>query len=231
MTELIMIIPSRGRPDSVARMVRAWHATGGFVGAGMVWAIDADDPTYAEYTRAFAMHPEATWVAMNEWMPMVQKLDYVASEAAQDVHLVGFMGDDHLPRTECWVSKIVETSITNPGHAIIYGRDGFQDEHLPTWWVMTSSVIRTIGKMVPADVQHLYCDNAVKTLGEAAGILHYRSDVLIEHMHPVAGKGEMDDGYVRVNRQEQYDRDSQQYLAWASTGLAQDATLLRSTGG
>jgi hypothetical protein len=85
--------------------------------------------------------------------------------------------------------------------------------------------------MVPAPVQHLYCDNAVLTLGEAANMITFLPHILIEHMHPVAGKSEWDPGYERVNRRQQYDRDAAAYRMWVEDGLKRDATLLRELRG
>jgi hypothetical protein len=37
--------------------------------------------------------------------------------------------------------------------------------------------------------------------------LTYLDDVIIEHMHPFAGKAEFDEGYTRVNAREMYAHD------------------------
>ena len=60
-------------------------------------------------------------------------------------------------------------------------------------------------------MKHLYLDNFWKKLGEDLGSLTYLEDVIIEHMHPVAGKAEWDEGYVAVNAQEVYSADALAY--------------------
>jgi hypothetical protein len=35
----------------------------------------------------------------------------------------------------------------------------------------------------------------------------YLPDVIIEHLHPAAGKAEMDEGYARVNQPKWYEED------------------------
>jgi hypothetical protein len=67
----------------------------------------------------------------------------------------------------------------------------------------------------------------VLQLGKAGRCLRYMPSVLIEHMHPVAKKGEMDEGYARVNRAEQYDRDRAAFVAWLDTERQAHGTLLR----
>jgi hypothetical protein len=63
---------------------------------------------------------------------------------------------------------------------------------------------------------HLFFDNFVKQLGLDLEYLKYLPDVIIEHMHPVAGKAEMDEGYERVNQPKWYEKDLltlQRYLS------------------
>jgi hypothetical protein len=54
---------------------------------------------------------------------------------------------------------------------------------------------------------HLFFDNFVKQLGLDLECLRYLPDVIIEHLHPVAGKAEMDAGYERVNAPKWYEAD------------------------
>ena len=114
------------------------------------------------------------------------------------------------------------------GTGIVYGRDGIQNEQLPTWWAMTPDIIRELGAMVPANVEHLYCDNAIKDLGEQAGCLRYLPEVLIEHMHPIAGKAPMDAGYEQVNSPERYAKDRSAYARWRTAQLPMDAGIVRT---
>lgn len=221
-----MIIPSRGRPNSVPMQADAWRSTGGDQHAELFWAIDADDPFYDQYVGWAEQHDWMRIATLPTWQPMVHKLNQVAGGVAQAYDVVGFMGDDHFPRTSGWVSALAAAHILN-GPGIFYGRDGYQDIKLPTWWAMSSKIIRALGAMVPADVEHMYCDNVVLEMGKAARVLRYLPSVYIEHVHPVAGKAEWDEGYRRVNAPQQYERDKARYLAWLETGRADCATILR----
>ena len=91
---------------------------------------------------------------------------------------------------------------------------------------MTSNIIKALNRMVPAPVQHLYCDNSVMVLGQRTKMLAYLPHVTIEHMHPIAGKGEWDAGYAHVNRPSQYAMDQTAYQTWLADGLSRDATLI-----
>lgn len=228
--DLCVIVPSRGRPESVARVVQAWNETHAWNDARLVFVIDADDPRYAEYFEHHASPPElgacVYITTMDEWKPLVPKLNEAARLAAENFKYVAFMGDDHLPRTDGWT----EAFISNLGDlktGIVYGDDGYQGQRLPTHWAMTSDIVRSLGRMVPAPVDHLYCDNAIKVLGQGADCLRYLPDVLIEHMHPMAGKAESDAGYERVNAPVQYRKDELAYLRWIADGRAADVETVR----
>ena len=116
---------------------------------------------------------------------------------------------DHLPRTRGWAGAYL-SQLDSLGTGIVFCDDGFQHDKLPTQWAMTADIVRALDAMVPSRVEHLYCDNVVKELGWAARCLAYLPEHLIEHMHPVAGKGTVDEQYQRVNANQQY--EGQRYL-------------------
>lgn len=229
MADLLIIVPSRGRPGSVARVVDAWRATGALDVAHLVWVVDADDPAIDGYRQAVPDEPGTAPVARYEvprWMPMVRKLDLVAADARETYWSIGFAGDDHVPRTPGWAARYVE-ELRRLGTGIVYGDDGYQGKRLPTQWAMTSDIVRALGRMVPAPVEHLYCDNAVADLGRAAGCLVYLPDVVIEHRHPLVGAAPWDEQYRRVNSSEQYARDRAAYERWRAEQMGADVDAVR----
>lgn len=228
MPELAVIVPTRSRPQNVAGIIKAWTKTGAWGVADLWWVLDADDMTFDQYQTEFEAHPGKIRQHIREaWQPLVPKLNASAVGLRKEhgYRYLAFMGDDHLPRTEMWAHTLVSFHSRRPGY-IYYGRDGIQDQRLPTWWSMDGRIVERLGRMVPAPVQHLYCDNAIKALGERTGRLGYLPDVLVEHMHPVAGKAAMDPQYERVNRIQQYERDRLAFEGWVASGLDHDATLL-----
>jgi len=50
-------------------------------------------------------------------------------------------------------------------------------------------------------------DNFWMTLGKDLNALRYIPEVVLEHLHPVAGKAEWDEGYRDVNAEEVYSAD------------------------
>lgn len=232
MTRLAVIVPTRSRPHNLSDIDRAWWATGAYGAADLIVGIDVDDAKYPAYVDWLRAHPHVKTAVASEWKPLVPKLNEFALLAAADTQYtaIAFMGDDHVPITTMWAHMLVQHHMTNPG-SIWYGPDGFQDKKLPTWWSMDSRLVQKLGRMVPAPVQHMFCDNSIKELGDKAGRLNYDERILIEHRHPVANKAEWDPQYERVNRFQQYQTDGELFQRWMADGLAADVSLVQSVGG
>jgi hypothetical protein len=228
MADLLVIVPTRGRPESLARIVEAWTATGAFDTADLALVVDGDDPTLAGYAAEWErLGTPCRMVQAEKWEPLVPKLDGAALAYAPDYFALGFAGDDHLPRTHGW-AKTMLAALREMGTGVVYGDDLLQRERLCTSWAMTSDIVRALGRMVPAPVEHMACDNAVMDLAKLAGCLRYLPDVVIEHVHPLAGKTDWDDGYRRVNRPEQYRSDELAYSRWLRGGRAADVATVKA---
>ncbi len=234
MSELTVLVPSRGRPQNVERISDAWIETGAFDRAQLLFILDADDPEFFRYQAALKESPlfgeGLTFLLEAQWRPMVPKLNRVASAYASISNRpLAFMGDDHLPRTQDWVTEILRALETSP--RIVSSPDGLRTDDLPTWWAMTADVVRALGCMVPGEMEHLYCDNAVRDVARAAGIYSWLPDVMIEHMHPHAGKAEEDEGYATVNSTRRYREDQAAYLLWLYRSMKRDVAKVRSLCG
>jgi hypothetical protein len=236
---LIVIVPTRSRPGNVPEVVAAWRETGAFDdGAELSFVIDADDPAYDEYVTALdaarylaACRGERliTWSVIPQWAPLVPKLN----EAAVDLLLagtyaLGFAGDDHRPRTPGWVGRYL-SALRDLGTGVVSCPDGYRTDDLPTQWAMTADIVHELGRMVPAGVEHLYCDDAVRDLAAAAGAYRVLGDVLIDHLNPYAGRrAELDEQYRRVNAPEQYAKDRPIYRRWKRDDLPEQAARVRA---
>jgi len=231
--DLLVVVPTRGRPHAVVPIVEAWNVTGAWDDAELLFVVDADDPTLPNYRDALALARPDGWPApaglmvADRWQPLVPKLNEAVAAHVDDYFALGFAGDDHRPRSASWARTML-AALVDMGTGVVYGNDLLQGKRLASSWVMTSDIVRTLGRMVPAPVEHMACDNAVMALAGEAGCLAYLPDVVIEHLHPLAGKAEWDPGYYRVNRPEQYEKDMAAFTAWVESGLAEDSAMVRS---
>jgi predicted O-methyltransferase YrrM len=234
MADLAIIVPTKGRPENILKVISAWDFTNAWDVADLVLAIDEDDPSYAAYVEILDHFNIGVTggepcplriISHGEWHPMVHKLDETARALSGQYWALGFAGDDHLPRTIGWTQTYLD-ALRELRTGLVYGDDGFQHENLCTEWAMTSDVVRALGRMVPAPVEHMYSDVSVLETFRAAGAVRYLPQVVIEHMHPIVGKAENDAQYRRVNHRDQFRKDLATYEAWQRADRAADVAAV-----
>lgn len=228
MTDLVVIVPSRGRPGAAVELAKAFIETGAT--ALLVFALDSDDPTRFEYGRAVEEYPTAGIRICPAPSNMVTTLNAVAGDLATEAFALGFMGDDHRPRTPEW-DRIYVEALRELGTGIVYGDDLLQGERIPTQVALTADIVRALGSMAPPSLVHLAVDNWWKDLGVGAGCIRYMPEVVVEHMHPIAGKAEWDAGHRRVNSEQMYHRDLTEYARLRSEELPGAIAKVRALRG
>lgn len=221
---LLIVVPTRGRPGNIRRMVQAWRTTNAT--ADLMLSYDSDDPQGPEYAEVAKTAGLLTYVNSGS-TPMVPAIHNAIRPIVGRYQAVGTFGDDHVPRTPGWDEKVLR-ALAEPGIEIVYGDDLHRGEDLPTQWVMTSRLVWALGRrLVPAPVDHQFSDRSVLDLGRAAGCIRYLPDVVIEHMHYAAGKAKKDAGYQRVNAKAKYLRDQRAYQRWKDQDLPRIARQIK----
>lgn len=235
MDSLVVIVPSRGRPHTVAELAEVFRDTC-TERTWLLFAVDEDDPHYPAYRdavgEACAKGLRVQLVAQPSGT-MVSALNHAArhllgAPGPTVPQAIGFMGDDHRPRTIGWDERYLTALSSLPG--IVYGNDLLQGANLPTQCAMTTRMVAALGHMAPPELTHLYVDNYWRDLGAATGCLSYLPDVIVEHLHPAAGKAAWDEGHRRVNQAAMYERDKAAYADYWARYQARDVlALLQAT--
>ncbi|MFE9003099.1 hypothetical protein ACFYOY_13300 [Streptomyces sp. NPDC007875] len=226
--DLLVIIPTRGRPQAVPEIVQAWDDTGAT--ADLLFAVDADDPELAAYKAHAAQLKGDGRVrfTFGKRRRLCGTLNQQATKAAKTYRFLGFMGDDHRPRPAAmpWDARIRECLSGGPG--IVYGNDLLMGERMPTAVAMTSDIVSTLGYMAPPVLVHLCVDLVWLDWGKGMQRITYLDDMVIEHLHPAAGKAAVDQGYEEANSSEQVTADSAAYYDYRDNGsLEADLVKLR----
>ena len=204
-SDLVVLIPTRGRPDNAVALEQAFVDTN--TTAKRVYVVDFSDETRSEYSWKLPL--ESVIMIHNETKGMAYPLNYAAREFLGEFDNFAFMGDDHRPRTTNWDQLFVEQLYS--GSDIVYGNDLFQGAALPTAVAMSSQIVKELRGMVPDTLRHLYLDNFWLKLGQDLGKIKYMPEVIIEHCHAFNGKAPMDENYARVNAPEVYAADKIAY--------------------
>lgn len=220
------IVPSRGRPANIRRLWEAWQETETADDTQLIVIIDLDDPKLEEYEKDHARL--GTRYALIEVAPMGNIgpiLNEFAPRLAQhgfmddiSADAIGFMGDDHVPRTMRWDAGLLAALRAQGRPGIVYGNDLLMGASLPTAVLIDGEIIRKLGWMVPPELRHMYLDNFWRDLGTALGAVTYVPNIVIEHMHFISGKSEKDDSYARTNTDEMHQTDHAAYERFIGGG-------------
>lgn len=222
---MCVLVPSRGRPSNIDRLATAFATTNS--SARLIVAIDADDPLIDDYTdTARAWNFDLEVGDPSRIGPILNRL---APALAEQYDVVGFMGDDHLPRTEGWDTRL-EAAAGEWG--VAYGNDLLQGERLATAVFIGSGIVSTLGYYVPPGLKHLYFESPWMAWGRTVESLTYLDDVVIEHLHYINGKAEQDDLYRDVNSEGMYAHDGARWAEYRDGGeLLADVLKLRAAAG
>lgn len=219
---LTMLVPSRGRPDNIVRLRDAFAETCTDETEFVVY-IDKDDPTLDQYCEI-----EGIDLVVGPPRRIGPLLNYYAPLEAEECFAVGFMGDDHVPHTVGWDTRILNT-LASEGVGVAYGNDLLQGEQLCTAVVMTSNIVNTLGYFVLPGALHLFLDNFWMSIGRGIGKLFYFDDIIIEHVHPAAGKTEWDDGYTIANNSTTWSSDEEAYKKYMTNQYLIDIDKLKNS--
>ncbi len=231
--DLVLLVPSRGRPDNVRRLLHACAETAPdmtvFIG------VDTTDSKFLQYLEIASERLTRGAVVtippeQSNGQGMVGALNILASLHTRDFEMVGFMGDDHLPRTANWSVELCR-AIKQQGGGIAYGNDLLQGSALPTAVVMESAIPRTLGYMAPPQLEHLWVDAVWRDWGMGLGQFTYRQDIILEHLHPGANKADWDIEYARTGSSDKNDRDIKAYQLYCEQRLQDDIMKLKKRHG
>lgn len=229
---VVVVIPSRGRPDAAAACIASIQQTAQLVDTSVLLAVDANDPQADDYRTvvwALPFHALVSLVVLpvEETGNLTRATNTAAMRVAEDdpTAIIGVLNDDMRARTPGW-DRVIADTLQTPG--IAYGDDGFQHERLVTSPFISAEIVRSLGWYALPVLEHQFIDNVWHDLGTLAGCLTYLPSLSFEHLHPFAGKGEWDATYERGNAQPVIDRDREAYQLWQRTWMAADVANVRN---
>ena len=207
----LLIVPTRKRPKACDELIAEFDTVS--ENADLLFGIDEDDNS--EYSKEVLAR-----ASINPRLRMGGTLNLLATRHAEEYEFISFMGDDHRPRTQGWDRILADAIGERPG--VAYGDDLLQGANLPTAVLMSAEIVRRIGYMVPPVLVHMYMDNFWRDFGVKIGNLQYRADVVIEHLHYLAGKAINDLQYQEVNASHVYEKDRIAYEDYEKTQMDSD---------
>jgi hypothetical protein len=212
-SRLKLLVPSRGRPEAALELAKVFLQTRGLEDTSLTFCIDATDPTAPRYFDLINREigwPDSWWTGISQHPTRERMVPCLNREAYWHANyptgipdhpratVIGFMGDDHRPRTKGWDVDVMEALRFGEKSGVAYGNDLVHGPAIPTAAFITADLVRKLGYMAPPGLTHMYADNFWRLLGEATS-LTYLPNTVIEHMHPIVGKAEWSEQYAEVN--------------------------------
>ena len=216
---LLVIVPVRGRPASAPRFAEAFGATARE--ADLLMVLDDDDGSYDGMLPGLGVR-----AVTYPRMPTAPKINRAAADHGAGYGAVMFMGDDNMPRTPGWDQVMMAALEGHGGTGIVYANDLLRND-LPCSALISADIIAALGWMALPVVSHFYIDNAWADLASSTGCLTYLPGVIIEHLHPCAGKAPYEGLYSEA-RELYWDADEAAYHQWRAQQMEADVAKVRA---
>jgi len=223
MTEMALIVPSRGRPKNIQRLYNALVETESDV--DLYVGIDQDDPAIEQYLQ-LQFDTDITMVVSPERKRFGPTLNTISKYIANEYPFLAWCGDDHLPRTKKWDERYRD-ELKRMNAGIVYGNDLVQGINIPTQMGFTSNIVKALGYAVPEGFIHLFIDNYFLELGKALDGVSYLEDVIVQHFHPCVGNAEQDLTYREANSPENWTNDQRRFHEYMENELNIDAEKIK----
>lgn len=237
-----VVVPSRGRPANALRLIRE-AANPGDCRLRWFVVVDSDDhrlSTYREVLRPYAQASKASVLDAGPRGGMYSSFrrnvnhgfEFVFGPWRADAAIM--LGDDTMPRTAHWATQLgmyawsADGTSGRSGIGMSYPNDGHQGEAKPTAICFSRPMYQALGFALPDAMEHLFTDDYWLRLGQLTHRLEYCERVLIDHLHPHAGRAPMDQGYSDVYAKRQWERDGERWKAYRATAMIADVNRVKT---
>jgi predicted protein tyrosine phosphatase len=154
---------------------------------------------------------------------LMQKLNTIALDIASNYKYMAFTADDIIFETP-WESRFIDYLKSVP-YGVVYANDTIHGENLPTHPCVSSNLVTALGFFGCPAVSHNYFDNFWMSIGTELGYIKYFDDVIMRHIHPLAGRAPLDELSFKVFYSMNSDGDG--YAEYMSKNFAEDIEKIK----
>lgn len=222
--DLLLIVPSRGRPGNVARFVRSVQSTS-LARTDVVFCFDDDDPSLTQNLAAVKACAFPASTVTGPRKGLAAWTNEIAREAAGSFRHLGSFGDDHVPVTPGWDKLLIGAIEEMGGTGISYPNDGIRDDVCEAW-IQSADIVAALGWMCEPTLRHWWVDNVIHDLGTGAGCLKYLPGCAVPHKHHATGLSQYDATYRDAWPNVQ--RDKEAYETWLRERRDADVATIKA---
>lgn len=214
--DLLVIVPSRGRPQNIARLLDSLKATCKLC-THLHVCIDNDDPELDNYKLVMKRATENDILEIGPRKGLCEWTNKIAVPAAENYPYLASIGDDHVPVTPGWDRALVKAIERMGGTGFSYPWDDTRED-IPEAVVVSSNIIRELGWFCMPDLSHWFCDTVWADLGRGIGALRHCRAIKVGHQWKADQTSE-DSGKA-------FEADRRAYYEWRKTRMAEDIAIL-----
>lgn len=186
-----VLVPTRGRPHNMRRMVESGDDTASVAGVEYVFYIDDDDPPSAAMAETLA--DEGHRITYKRGPRILLSSMWNECHAIAAGPVFQHSCDETVYRTPAWDLAVEAAFEFWPDRiGIVYGRDGIHDAALATHGFLHRNWVDAVGYFVPPYFSSDYNDLWLMQVAVAVGRTRFVPEIYTEHMHPAVGKGPLD---------------------------------------
>jgi Glycosyltransferase like family len=220
-TKLLVMCSSHNRPDRVQDTIKSFNETKS-EGTELIIYVGENDPKIEEYRKALKELNQKHIIG--PYKTMVEVLNCLSCEYYPDLPYYAEVNDDHIYRTKSWDKKLIEAIDKKKGWAISYGFT----ENLPTAIMISGKLVKTLGFFLPPNFLHTFVDNYILDIGNALDLLIQVPDVVVDHMHYIFGKAELDDNYKFVSQASTLIKGEEDFRYWRENCRENDINKIKT---
>ena len=217
MADLAVLVPSRGRPQNVARLIEACAKTCR-AGTQLHFGFDEDDDTRFDAMRA----ADGAWTSVRPRMGLAAWTNELAGHHP-DARYLASLGDDMVPVTDGW-DELLLAAQAKMGGGWTYP-DDLRRTDIPEACVVDRRIVDALGWMCEPSIGHWYTDTVWADLGTGTGRLKFVPAAVVEHRHPNLGKAPADATYHEAAQG--FAADLAAYQKWRMRRMRADIETVR----
>ncbi len=176
-SDLLVIVPTRGRKANCGRLLESFRATASD-GTDICFILDPDDEaTYDGVEWGDALHailaPRGT---------LADKLNQTATAMASQYSALMWTGDDHVFRSPGWDTAMLAVLAGMGGEGWVYPHT-VRRQDVPEIWLASAGITAELGWFFPPFLSQYCGDNVIAELGKRSGLIRYCGEAVVEHLH------------------------------------------------
>lgn len=214
--DLLVAVPSRGRPENIARLLKAVHSTSRMRTHVHV-GVDDDDPQLENYREVMKAACENDVLLTGPRKGLTEWTNAIAVPAVKDYPYLASLGDDMVPRTVGWDRQLIKGITRMGGTGFTYPFDGMRVD-IPEAVVVSSNIVQELGWFAQPDLSHWYIDNVWSDLGHGAGCIRNLRAIAVDH----AWKADQ----TSKDSSEKLAADRDAYYLWRKKRMANDIKIV-----